>query len=34
MTAVEQWLEILLEKLQKYYKETKARIEVLKMEIR
>ena len=33
MTVVEQRLGILSEKLQKYYKETKARIEVLEMEI-
>ena len=33
MTAIEQRLGILSEKLQKYYKETKARIEVLEMEI-
>ena len=33
MTAMDQRLETLLEKLQKYYKETKAKIEVLEMEI-
>ena len=33
MTAVEQRLGTMSEKLQKYYKETKARIEVLEMEI-
>ena len=33
MIVVEQRLGILSEKLQKYYKETKARIEVLEMEI-
>ena len=33
MPAVEQRLGILSEKLHKYYKETKARIEVLEMEI-
>ena len=33
MTVVEQRLGILSKKLQKYYKETKARIEVLEMEI-
>ena len=33
MSVVEQRLGILSEKLQKYYKETKAKIEVLEMDI-